>query len=117
MLAGKICWVTADANRCRSGRATAAADLRRVGVDDEGIQALASDWLGLPEAERDVLTFARDLTLRSDGVTDDQVARLKLAVGEAKLVAIVQLVAYENLMNRLWFALGDPPRRTARHHR
>src|SRR5262249_14148201 len=58
-LRGRMRWVAAHANRCAYGEAYAAADLRRAGVDDAAIKALAGDPAGWPEKERAALTFAR----------------------------------------------------------
>jgi alkylhydroperoxidase family enzyme len=108
MLRGKMRWVAADANRCDYSRATAEADLRRAGLDDAGLKALADDHSRLPDAERDALAFARKMTLSADTVTDGEVARLKSHFGEQKLTAMVLLMAYSNFQDRLLLALDLP---------
>ena len=108
LLRGKMRWVAADANRCDYSRATAEADLRRAGLDDAGLKALAGDHSGLPDAERAALAFARNMTLAADTVTDGEVARLKADYGEQKLTAMVLLLAYSNFQDRLLLALDLP---------
>jgi alkylhydroperoxidase family enzyme len=108
LLRGKMRWVAADANRCAYSRATAEADLRRAGLDDAGLKALAGDQSGLPDAERAALSFARNMTLAADTVTDGEVARLKSHYGEHKLTAMVLLLAYSNFQDRLLLALDLP---------
>jgi alkylhydroperoxidase family enzyme len=106
VLRGKMRWVAADANRCEYSRATAEADLRRAGLGDEPIANLKGGpkrWLA---AERAALQFARDMTLDAGSVTDDEVARLRKAYGEEKLVAIVLLLAAANFQDRLFLSLG-----------
>src|SRR5262249_46954474 len=59
-LRGKLRWVAAHANRCAYTQAYAAADLRRAGVEDKTIRALAGDFAGLPAPEKAALAFARN---------------------------------------------------------
>jgi alkylhydroperoxidase family enzyme len=105
-LRGKLRWVAAVANRSAYGRAYAEADLRRAGLDDAALAALAGDHAVLPEAERRALEFARKMTLAADTVTDAEVARLMELHGEKGVVAMVLLLAYANFQDRLTTALG-----------
>jgi alkylhydroperoxidase family enzyme len=108
VLRGKMRWITAAANRCEYSRVYAEADLHRAGVDEASIQALAGDLSSLPEPERAALEFARQMTLEADKVTDAEVDHLKSAYGETKLAAMVLLLAYANLQDRLLLALDLP---------
>jgi alkylhydroperoxidase family enzyme len=108
MLRGKVRWVAAAANRCDYSLATAEADLRRAGLDKAGFEALAGDHAGLPRAEQAALAFAHTMTISADQVTDAEVAELKSLFGEAKLTAMVQLLAYSNFQDRLLLALDLP---------
>jgi len=105
LLRGKMRWVAADANRCAYSRAYAAADLRRAGLDDAGLNALAGARGGLTGPERAALEFARKMTLEADAVSDEEVAYLKSVYGEKKVVAMVLLLAYANFQDRLLLAL------------
>jgi alkylhydroperoxidase family enzyme len=105
-LRGKMRWVAAHANRCAYTEACAAADLRRAGLDDKAIQALAGDLAGLPAAEKAALTFARKLTLAADTVSDEEMAQLIKTYGEKQVVAMVLLLAHANFQDRLIEALG-----------
>jgi alkylhydroperoxidase family enzyme len=107
-LRGKIRWVTAHANRCSYAEAIAAADLRRAGLPDAELRKLAGDFAGLPGGEREVLAFARQLTVAADRVRDEDVEGLIRHIGEKQVVAIVLLVAYANFQDRLILALGLP---------
>ncbi len=108
VLAGKLRLVAAEANRCAYSRAFAAADLRRAGLDDAGLKAVAGDHSRLPSSEAAALDFARKLTLTADQVTDDDVARLMTDYGPAKVTAIVLLLAHANFLDRLLLALDVP---------
>lgn len=106
VLAGKARWTVADANRCAYSVACAEADLRRAGVEDDALAALAGDWAELPPNDRQALTFARRLTLEADTITDEEVARLAEDLGEPNLVALVLLVAHANFQDRLLLTLA-----------
>jgi alkylhydroperoxidase family enzyme len=105
-LRGKMRWIVAHANRCAYGEAYAAADMRRAGVAEATVQALAGDLAELPAAERAALTFARKMTLAADTVTDDEVAQLTAQYGTDGVTAMVLLLAYANFQDRLILALG-----------
>lgn len=105
-LRGRMRWVAAHANRCAYTEAYAAADLRRAGLDDRAIRALAGEHTGLPAADRAALEFARKLTLAADTVTGEDVARLIKHYGERQVVAMVLLLAHANFQDRLIGALG-----------
>ena len=105
ILAAKVRWTVAGANRCAYSAACAEVDLRRAGLRDP---ASAVPWKDLPEVsdeDRLVLAFARRLTLEADSITDDEVTRLNEILGERNLVALVLLVAHANFQDRLFLAL------------
>lgn len=106
ILAGRVRWAAADANRSAYGLAVAEADLRRAGLDAAAVSALGGDQAGLPETDRAAIAFARRLTLEADAVTDAEVEDLKTALGEEKLTALVLLLAYANFQDRLLLSLG-----------
>jgi alkylhydroperoxidase family enzyme len=106
-LRGQLRWVAAHANRCRYSEAYAAADLRRAGMDEADVRALA-DPDRLPAELRPALAFARKLTLAADSVTDAEVARLIEQYGEKQVVAMVLLLAHASFQDRLILALDVP---------
>jgi alkylhydroperoxidase family enzyme len=106
VLRGKVRWMAAHMNRCAYSEAYAAADLRRAGVSDDGIRALAGELAKLPEAERAALAFARKMSLDAASVTDDEVAHLRELYGDQKTVALVLLLAFANFQDRLLLGLG-----------
>ncbi|HWB12803.1 MAG TPA: hypothetical protein VG826_26490 [Pirellulales bacterium] len=105
-LAARVRWTVARANRSEHGMACAEADLRRAGLDDAAIESLKEGSAEVPEQERLALAFSRRLTLEADTITDAEVARLREALGERNLVALVLLVAHANFQDRLLLALG-----------
>jgi hypothetical protein len=108
LLRGKMRWVAAQANRCAYGMTTAEADLRRAGLDEAGLRSLKSNHPALPEAEKQALRFARQMTIDAGEVSDADVARLISQYGEDKVVAMVLLLAHANFQDRLLLTLGLP---------
>ena len=106
VLAAEARKTVAEANRCSYSMACAEADLERA-VSEVPIAALSSDVNKESDKERLVLAFARRLTLEADTITDQDVARLIEVIGEAKLVALVLLVAHANFQDRLFLTLGN----------
>jgi alkylhydroperoxidase family enzyme len=107
-LRGLMRWVAADTNDCAYARAYAEADLRRAGVDADGLKPLSGDVSGLSDAERAALHFAHKMTLDASMVTDEEVAELMREYGPEKVAAMVLLLAHANFQDRLLLALDVP---------
>jgi alkylhydroperoxidase family enzyme len=107
-LRGKMRWIAARANHCDYSMKYAEADLKRVDFDDANLNALKEDGVNSADPERDVLEFAHRMTVDASEVTDNEVARLIARYGEAKVVAMVLLLAYANFQDRILLTLGIP---------
>jgi hypothetical protein len=105
-LRAKMRWVAAQAIKSPFGEAQAVADLKRAGTPDAEISALQAGSKDWPVEERDALTFAKKLTEAAYKVTDEEVAGLRQQYGDARVVAMVQLLAHANFQDRLLHALG-----------
>lgn len=108
-LRAMVQWVVADANRCKHAREVAVADLMRAGGTAEEVAALRGDRSPLSPETRRALDVARELTRAAYKVSDDQMAALRKDLGDQKLVAFVQLIAFGNFQDRLLLTLGVPP--------
>jgi len=108
-LRAMVRWVIADANRCKYSQEVAVADLKRAGGTAEEIAALRGDRSPLSPETRRALDVARELTRAAYKVSDDQMASLRKDLGDQKLVAYVQLVAFGNFQDRLLLTLDVPP--------
>ena len=105
VLAGKLRWAVADAIGCEYSRKCAEADLVRAGVSNDELPLVTGAWKTLPAADREVVEFARQLTLAGHAVSDNQVAALIGQFGTEQFVGIVHTVAFANFENRLFLAL------------
>ena len=108
-LRAMVRWVIADANRCKYAQAVAIADLKRAGASEEEVGALRGDRSPLSPETRRILDVSRELTRAAYKVSDDQMAALRKDLGEPKLVALVQLVAFANFQDRLLLSLDVQP--------
>jgi len=102
-------WVVADANRCKYAQQVAVADLKRAGGTPVEVESLRGDRSPLSPETRLALDIARELTRAAYKVSDDQMAALRKDLGDQKLVAFVQLVAFGNFQDRLLLTLDVPP--------
>jgi hypothetical protein len=106
ILRGKMRLVAAQANGCGYTQAQAVADLARAGLDVEEARKLSGAFSSLHGNERDLMSFARKMTVDASSVTDGEMAALIKEHGEAKVVAMVQLLAYASFQDRLLLSLG-----------
>lgn len=105
ILAARVRWTVARANRCSYGAACAEADLRRAGLGGPVSTMQLEDSSEMTNEDRLVLAFARRLTREADSITDEEVAQLAKVLGDRNLVALVLLVAHANFQDRLFLAL------------
>ncbi|ODU02640.1 MAG: hypothetical protein ABS79_00085 [Planctomycetes bacterium SCN 63-9] len=107
-LRAKMRWVIAAANRCAYSEAYAIADLKRAGGDDADVATLIGNSGNWPEADRDPLDFARQLTVSASTIPDPLFAKLRERFGDKKVASMVLLAAYGNFQDRIVLGLGLP---------
>jgi alkylhydroperoxidase family enzyme len=94
---------------CEYGIASSLADLRRASVSEQLLVALDDpQYPGWSDGQRQALVFAKDMTVNSDTISDQQFASLVAAYDERTAASMVLLMAYANFHNRLVFGLGAP---------
>lgn len=108
-LRGMIRWTAAKANRCAYGERQALADLERAAFDRQKILPELLHRSLLPRRDQLALEFADKLTTAAYSITDAEVAELIRLHGEKDVVAMVLLVAYANVQDRLILSLGLTP--------
>jgi len=102
-------WVAGNANRCACSQAQALSDAKAAGVSDALLSALTDGtWSGWNEADQQALKFARDMTVDSDSVSDEQFSALVRHFDERRTACMVLLMAYANFQDRLLLSLGVP---------
>lgn len=102
-------YVAAKVNGSIYAKSTAAADAKRAGVSAEKFASLDTrEYTAWNAAERSALQFAHDMTVNSDGVTDEQFAKLVEQFSERQAAAMVLAMAYANFQDRFLICLGAP---------
>jgi hypothetical protein len=105
ILAGKLRFATARANRCAYAETYALFDLARDGLEAAAINRLrAGEWDNDPH--RAEMEFAAKMALNAKDIGDAEVAALIERRGEAETAGIVLLLAYANFQQRLLQTLG-----------
>lgn len=102
-------WSAADANRCEYAKAMAAADYDRSAGHPSDLAGLMKAADKLPETDRLVAKFARDMMTNAAGVKDAEVKMLIALLGDERMVALVALVAHASFQDRVLLALRVDP--------
>lgn len=102
-------WAAADANRCEYAKAMAAGDYDRSAGHPADLAGLMTAPEKLPEADRLVAKFARDMMTNAAGVKDSEVKLLIALLGDERMVALVALVAHASFQDRVFLALNVTP--------
>lgn len=102
-------WSAADANRCEYAKAMAAADYDRSAGHPSDLSELMKVPEKLPETDRLVAKFARDMMTNAAGVKDSEVKLLIALLGDERMVALVALVAHASFQDRVFLALKVTP--------
>jgi alkylhydroperoxidase family enzyme len=106
VVAGKLRWWAADALGCDYLKEYAEADLRRAGLPDDELTALAGPSHELSKSDRLLQAFARKMSLAAATVTDAEMAELVGRFGPGRVVGFVHTLAYANFQARIFLALG-----------
>jgi AhpD family alkylhydroperoxidase len=96
------------ANGCRYCTLHQVLGLRRLGVDPGKLVALRKDDSALTQRERTAVLFARALTARPGGVTDEEAAAVWKEYGEAGALEVIQQACNFAFMNRFTDGLELP---------
>ena len=104
-------WVVSRSNNCQYCLGHQELKLRAVGVDDDTIAALDTDWSRFDLPQQAVLAFARKLTLQPEAVGEADIARLKAHFTDAEIIELAFVVARFNAVNRWTEGLGLPQER------
>jgi alkylhydroperoxidase family enzyme len=108
VLRAKMRWVVARANHCAYSEAYALADLQRVGVTSANRNVLTGNPDNWPEADREPLDFARQLTVSAPRISDQLFQSLRKRFGDKQVASMVLLAAYGNYQDRILLGLNLP---------
>jgi alkylhydroperoxidase family enzyme len=103
-----VSFAVSTANVCRFCTRNQVLGLRRIGVDPVKLQAMRKDDSALTPRELVAVKFARKLTDRPSGVSDEDYAALKKEFGEAGALEVVLQTCNFAFMNRFTDGLQLP---------
>jgi len=96
------------ANECRYCTLHQVQGLRRLGVDPIKLQAMRKDDSALTPRELAAVKFARKLTDRPSGISDEDYAAVKQAFGDVGAIEVVLQTCNFAFMNRFTDGLQLP---------
>lgn len=100
-------FIVARANGCEYASQAAMLDLVAAGASEVQRDSLVnSTFNSWSVDEQRALSFARNMTVASSNVTDDEFQALVMAFGENQTASMVLLAAYANMQDRLLMCLG-----------
>ena len=104
----QISFAVSTANECRYCTLHQVLGLRRLGVDPAKLQAMRKDDSALTPRELAAVKFARKLTDRPSGISDEDYAAVKKEFGDAGAIEVVLQTCNFAFMNRFTDGLQLP---------
>ena len=102
----RLFWIASRANNCQYCLGHQESKLLAVGMTDDDLARLDSDWSGFPANERAAFTFARKLTLAPGSVTDADVAACLEHFTPQEVIEMSLSVGGNNAINRWKEGIG-----------
>ena len=106
--ATQMFWIVSRANDCAYCLGHQEGKLKKVGVDEEGLLALDTDWMAFGEPQREAFALTRKLTLTPQLIGDGDIDALKRHFTDDQVLTILYLVGRYNATNRWTDATGIP---------
>lgn len=104
----KLFWIAARANNCQYCLGHQESKLLAVGMTDDDLAALDSDWSAFPEAEQAAFALARRLTLEPHRLSDADIDRCRKHYTDLQILEMALSVAGNNAINRWKEGVGAP---------
>ena len=104
----RLFWVVSRTNNCQYCLGHQELKLRRVGMTEDEIAVLDSDWSFFPLAEQAAMKATRKLTVAPHLFNDQDLAALKPHYKDAQIIDILYTVARYNAVNRWTSSTGIP---------
>lgn len=104
----ELFWIVSRINNCHYCLGHQEHKLQAVGVTEETLLALDTDWSAFPEKEQAAFAFTRQLTLAPHSITDQDIDALREHFSEAQILDMAYTVGRYNATNRWTDSLGIP---------
>lgn len=106
--ATQMFWIVSRANDCAYCLGHQEGKLKKVGVDEEGLLALDTDWMAFGEPQREAFALTRKLTLSPQLIGEGDIDALKRHFTDDQVLTILYLIGRYNATNRWTDATGIP---------
>ncbi len=106
--ATQMFWIVSRANDCAYCLGHQEGKLKKVGVDEEGLLALDTDWMAFGEPQREAFALTRKLTLTPQLIGEGDIDALKRHFTDDQVLTILYLIGRYNATNRWTDATGIP---------
>lgn len=107
----RMFWIAARANNCQYCLGHQESKLLAVGMNDDEIAALDSNWLIFPEKERVAFALAKRLTLEPHLLTAKDLEACRPHYSDLQLIEMLGSIAGNNAINRWKEGTGVPQMR------
>jgi alkylhydroperoxidase family enzyme len=104
----RLFWIASRANNCQYCLGHQESKLLAVGMLEDQIAALDSDWSAFPPAEQAAFKLARRLTLEPHLLTDADIDECRKRYQDREILEMVLSVAGNNAINRWKEGVGVP---------
>ena len=98
--ATQMFWIVSRANDCAYCLGHQEGKLKKVGVDEEGLLALDTDWMAFGEPQREAFALTRKLTLTPQLIGDGDIDAMKRHFTDDQVLTILYLIGRYNATNR-----------------
>lgn len=104
----KLFWIASRANNCQYCLGHQESKLLAVGLSDDDLGALDSDWTVFPAAEQAAFALARRLTLEPHRLTDADIDACRAHFKDLQILEMALSVGGNNAINRWKEGVGVP---------
>lgn len=104
----RLFWIVSRTNNCQYCLGHQEQKLSAVGMLEEEIAALDSDWSRFPADEQAAFAYARKLTYEPNRLSDADIAALRTHYTDLQILEMTMSVAWNNAINRWKEGSGVP---------
>jgi len=104
----RLFWIASRTNNCQYCLGHQESKLLAVGMTDDDLARLDSDWSGFPAREQPAFALARKLTLSPGSVTDADIASCLRHFTPKEVIEMTLAVGGNNAINRWKEGIGVP---------
>ncbi len=104
----ELFWIVSRVNNCHYCLGHQESKLRTVGVTEQTLLDLDTDWSRFTPAQRTAFEFAKKLTFAPDAIIDQDIDALREHYADDKILEMAYLIGRYNSTNRWTDSLGIP---------